>query len=98
MTPGKAVLFTVVLLALIGAWALVRRFQVVQDMFDTQIADGYTPPSVSDTPPPAVVLLPGGFTCLRCEENPALPDRLWCAVCAPIVDEFPAEPIERGAL
>lgn len=47
---------------------------------------------------PEVVLLPAGLTCLRCEENPALPDRLWCAVCAPIIDALPPEPIERGAL
>jgi hypothetical protein len=46
---------------------------------------------------PTVVILPAGLTCLRCEENPALPDRIWCAVCAPIIDALPAEPVERGA-
>lgn len=89
-------LFTVVLLVLIGVWALARRMQEARDMFDTDIAD--TPPSVSDTPPPAVVILPDGFTCLRCEENPALPTGLWCAVCDLIVDAFPAEPIDRRDL
>ena len=53
---------------------------------------------MQSTPWPTVVVLPGGFTCLRCEENPALPDRIWCAVCAPIIDALPAEPIERGGL
>jgi hypothetical protein len=43
-----------------------------------------------------VVFLPATFTCLRCEENPALPDKLWCAVCARIVDTIPAEPIDGG--
>ena len=42
--------------------------------------------------------LPGNFTCGRCMENPAMPDSAWCAVCAPIVDSFPSEPIEHGAL
>lgn len=51
---------------------------------------------MKSTPLPTVVILPGGMTCLRCEENPALPDRIWCAVCAPIIDALPAEPIERG--
>lgn len=48
------------------------------------------------TPAPPLVVLPAGFTCLRCEENPALEDRLWCAVCAPIIDALPAEPIDGG--
>jgi hypothetical protein len=43
-----------------------------------------------------VVVLPATFTCLRCMENPALADRIWCAVCAPIVDALPAEPIDGG--
>ena len=47
---------------------------------------------------PPVVLLPDGFTCLRCFENPALPEKVWCEVCAPIVQLLPAEPIERGGL
>lgn len=47
---------------------------------------------------PAVVILPASLTCLSCEENPAMPDRIWCAVCAPIIDALPAEPIERGGL
>lgn len=96
MTAGKAVLFTVVLLALLGVWALVRRSSDARSMFDT-IADGYTPPPAADTSPP-VVFLPDGFTCLRCEENPALPTGLWCAVCDLIVDAFPAEPIDRHGL
>lgn len=45
-----------------------------------------------------VVVLPATFTCLRCEENPALPAGLWCAVCTRIVDALPSEPIERGGL
>jgi hypothetical protein len=96
VTAGEAVLFTVVLLALLGVWALVRRFQVAQDMFDTQTADEAE--HVKRLNPPALTVVPDGFTCLRCLENPALPDGIWCAVCAPIVDSFPAEPIERGAL
>lgn len=96
MTAGEAVLFAAVLLALLGGWALarfaVRRYQAARSMFDTVIAD--VPPSVSDTPPPAVVILPGNFTCLYCEENPALPTRVWCAVCAPIVDAIPPEQLE----
>jgi hypothetical protein len=98
MTPGQAVLFTVVLLALLGVWALVRRSATARNVFDTVIAEDYTPPSASDTPPPAPVVLPDGFTCLSCEENPALPDRVWCAVCAPVSDALPAEPIGRGGL
>jgi len=47
---------------------------------------------------PTVVILPAGLTCLRCEENPAMPDRIWCAVCAPIIDALPAESVERGGL
>lgn len=43
-----------------------------------------------------VVVLPATFTCLRCGENPALADRIWCAVCAPIVDALPAEPVDGG--
>jgi hypothetical protein len=97
VTAGKAVLFTVVLLAFVGVLLLVRRFQAARDAYSTLI-DGYTPPPVSDTPPPAVVLLPDGFTCLRCMENPALPDRIWCAVCAPIIDALPAEPCDHGGI
>lgn len=95
MTAGKAVLFTVVLLAILGGCALVRtlvrRFETAQSMFDTAIEE--VPRSVSDTPPPAVVL-PGNLTCLYCEENPALPTRVWCAVCAPIVDAIPPEELD----
>jgi hypothetical protein len=43
-----------------------------------------------------VVILPATFTCLRCMENPALPTCLWCAVCAPIVDALPTEPVDGG--
>ena len=97
MTPGKAVLFTVVLLLMLGVWALVRRSGEARDMFDTLTADE-TAHEVQLADRPTVVVLPDGFTCLRCEENPAMPDKLWCTVCAPIVDALPAEPIERGAL
>lgn len=46
---------------------------------------------------PTVEFVPDGFTCLRCYENPALPaPSVWCAVCAPIVGQYPSEPIERG--
>lgn len=85
MTPGKAVLFTVVLLLVLGAWALVRRYQETSDMFDMLAADQAD----------HEVRL---STCRRCEENPALAGRAWCAVCAPIVDALDAEPIERGGL
>lgn len=88
MSAGKVLLFAVVLLALLGGWALarfaVRRFKTAQSMFDTAIDDL-----------PAPVILPETFTCLRCEENPALPGKLWCTVCTAIVDEYPAEPIDH---
>lgn len=38
MTPGKAVLFTVVLLALLGVAALVRRYQRAQATLEDCIA------------------------------------------------------------
>lgn len=94
MTPGKAVLVIVGVLILAGVWALVRRYKRANLMFDTITQVAVTPEA--ELPP--VVLLPDGFTCLRCYENPALPDRIWCTVCAPIVDGLPAEPIERGGL
>lgn len=53
---------------------------------------------VTLAPTPKVTFVPDGFTCLRCYENPALPERVWCAVCAPVVAQYPAEPIERGGL
>lgn len=99
MTPAEAVVFTVVLLALLGvcalARALVRRYERVRDTFDTVAADE-APEWAVDLP--TLVVLPDGFTCLRREENPALPDRLWCAVCTPIVDAHPAEPVDRDDL
>jgi len=98
VSGAQAVLFTATLLVILGIWALVRHAQKTRDSFDMLIADDHTPPSVSDTPPPAVVLLPDGFTCLRCMENPALPDRIWCTVCAPIIDALPAEPCDHGGI
>jgi hypothetical protein len=97
VTPGKAVLFTVVLLALLAGWALVRRYQKAHETFATLTADE-TDHTVQLSDRLPVVLLPDGFTCLRCEENPALLDRIWCAVCARIVDTLPSEPIDRGGL
>lgn len=49
-------------------------------------------------PTPAVTFVPDGFTCLGCRENPALPYRVWCAVCTPVsvFTPMPWEPIERG--
>jgi hypothetical protein len=82
VTPGKAVLFTVVLLAALGVWALVRRMQRARDLYDEIAA-------------PEPVYLPANMTCLRCCENPALPDRPWCAVCAEVVDTLPVEPIDQ---
>lgn len=52
--------------------------------------------AAQDHTPPAPVFLPANLTCFRCMENPALPTGLWCAVCAPIVDALPAEPIDGG--
>jgi hypothetical protein len=45
-----------------------------------------------------LTFLPGNFTCGRCMENPALPGSVWCAVCGPVVAQYPAEPIEHAAL
>lgn len=47
---------------------------------------------------PQVTLVPDGFTCLGCRENPALPYRVWCAVCTPVSVFTPLahESIERG--
>lgn len=47
---------------------------------------------------PQVTFIPDGFTCLSCRENPALPYRVWCAVCTPVSVFAPlsSEPIERG--
>lgn len=46
---------------------------------------------------PQVTFVPDGFTCLSCRENPALPYRIWCAVCMPLSERhFRSEPIERG--
>jgi hypothetical protein len=94
VTTGEAVLFTATLLVGLGVYALVRRSKDARDVFDTLTADETA--HEKHLPQPTVVILPAGMTCLRCEENPALPDRLWCAVCAPIIDTLPAEPIERG--
>jgi len=92
VTAGKAVLFTAVLLAALGVWALVRRSQQVRGLYDLTVDEAAHEQALASQ----VVLLPDGFTCLRCYENPALPDRVWCAVCAPIVDALPAEPIDRS--
>lgn len=43
---------------------------------------------------PAVVVLPDGMDCLRCEKAKARPDRIWCTECAAIVDALPAEPTD----
>lgn len=40
---------------------------------------------------PAVVFLPADLTCMHCEDNQALPGRLWCTTCAEIVDQFDAD-------
>jgi len=39
---------------------------------------------------PPVVFLPTDLTCMRCEDNQALPGRLWCTTCAVIVDQLDA--------
>lgn len=96
MTAGQAVLFTVVLLGLLGVVALVRRSQAARSTFDTLTTDDWSPST--ENPAPTLTFVPDGFTCLRCGENPALPERVWCVVCAPVVDQYPAEPIERGGL
>jgi hypothetical protein len=92
VTAGEAVLFTATFLVGLGVYALVRRSKDARDVFDTLTADE----TAHEHQLPTVVILPAGLTCLRCEENPAMPDRIWCAVCAPIVDALPAERIERG--
>ena len=95
MSAGQAALFAATLLLLLGVLALVRRYQRAQDVFDT-VTSAAAPEWAVDLP--TLVVLPDGFTCLRCEENPAVPDRIWCAVCAPVIDALPAEPIDHGGL
>ena len=76
-------------------WLLSRRARRLADL-DAAINRHPAGKRIPSDTEPAVAVLPGGLTCLRCEENPALPDRIWCAVCAPVIDALPAEPIERG--
>jgi hypothetical protein len=87
-------------IAVVVVW-FVLRFRAAESVFDVLTSDERShEQAMAPTPiEPNVTLVPDGFTCLRCGENPALPaPSIWCAVCAPIVDSFPAEPIERGAL
>lgn len=96
MTAEKAVLFAVVLLALLAGWALarfaVRRFKTAQSMFDMVTAEPAHPTYATH-----LSLVPAGFTCMECGENPALPDSIFCIVCSPVPYHLlSAEPIERG--
>lgn len=97
MTAGQAVLFTVVLLGLLGVAALVRRSKDARSTFDTLTTDDWSPST--ENPAPTLTFVPDGFTCLDCGENTALPYRVWCAVCMPLSHRhFASEPIERGGL
>jgi hypothetical protein len=95
--------YALALAAVIAAWliptavvAVVRRFKQAQSTFDT-LVESEAGEHATPTLTPHLEFIPDGFTCLYCEENPALPERVWCAVCAPTVDQYPAEPIERSA-
>lgn len=101
---GLIVAAIVAVVAAVAVRATVRRFKAAQGTFD-QLVDSTEADRIviADeqehvTALSALTFVPDGFTCLRCEENPALPERVWCAVCAPIVAQYPAEPIERGGL
>jgi len=94
MSPA-AIALAVVFLIAAAVVAFVLRYKAVRDTFDLTSDERWHEQALADLP---VEFIPDGFTCLRCEENPALPEKVWCAVCAPIVDRYPAEPIERGAL
>ncbi|MFC5268412.1 hypothetical protein ACFPJ1_40435 [Kribbella qitaiheensis] len=79
----------------VASVALALNIQGARDMFDTLTADE-TDHEARLAPAESLEIVPDGFTCLRCLENPALPSpSIWCAVCTPVVDSFPSEPIEH---
>jgi uncharacterized membrane protein (DUF4010 family) len=81
-----------VLLIPLAVHSLVRRYKTGREVFDVLTEAEATNEHA------VLTVLPNGYTCGRCGENPALPRSAWCAVCAPIVDQYPSEPIERGSL
>lgn len=98
---------TALILAAISAAILiplaVRRFKKAQATFDTIVDLGTADDLAFDEAEhvkalaPSVEFVPDGFTCLGCRENPALPFKVWCAVCLPLSDRhFRSSPIERG--
>lgn len=94
-----------ILAAVTAAWllpvavrAMLRRAREAREVFEVLTEAEATGEHAHLTLVPDVEFIPDGFTCLRCYENPALPEKVWCAVCTPIVDSFPAEPIEHAAL
>lgn len=99
MRPAIALaILTAAYLLPIWVRAMVRRARVAREVFEVLTEAEATGEHAHLTLVPALEFIPDGFTCLGCEENPALPEKVWCAVCTPIVDSFPAEPIERGSL
>lgn len=87
-----------VLIAIVAVLALGLAIWKRNDELRSLFAIDEATHEVTVAPPHRLTVVPDGFTCLRCDENPALPERVWCAVCAPIVAQYPAEPIERGGL
>jgi rubrerythrin len=93
-----AIVIAVLLLAL-AVLALVERYKNARDSYDLMAADEADHEVRLAEPARHLTVVPDGFTCQRCGENPAMPaPSVWCAVCAPIVDQYPSEPIERGSL
>ena len=96
MGTVAVVLGIVSLVAVVGVAAKLNLGEA-RAMFDTLTADATDHEAQLASAESLELLHADGFTCLRCYENPALPDKIWCAVCLPVVDSYPSEPIERGA-
>jgi hypothetical protein len=92
------VIVSLVLIAACGVLAVGLAIWKRNDELRSIFAIDEAAHEVTLAPAHSLTVVPDGFTCLRCDENPALPETVWCAVCAPIVDQYPAEPIERGGL
>lgn len=96
----------IALAVLTAAWllpvavrAMLRRARVAREVFEVLTEAEATGEHAHLTLVPDVEFIPDGFTCLGCHENPALPFKVWCAVCTPLSDRhFRSEPIERRSL